>query len=74
MNTVYLKFKRMAVMTYTLYQTSGYAAALRRSIREATAPVALTLHIEHSIRGLNRKVAIFLNMQIRSCETTVTQR
>ena len=30
------------------------------------------LHIEHSIRGLNRNVAILLNMQSRSLEATVT--
>ena len=30
------------------------------------------LHIEHSMRGLNRNVAILLTMQIRSREATVT--
>ena len=50
--------------------TSGYAASLRRCSRFVTA----TLHIEHSIRGLNRKVAILLNMQSRRREATVTQR
>ena len=42
---------------------------------EATAAFApATLHLEHSIRGLNRNVAILLNMQSRSCEATVTPR
>ena len=31
-------------------------------------------YIEHSIRGLNRNVAILLNMQSRSREATVTPR
>ena len=52
-----------------LFLTSSYAVSLRRcAAKFATA----TLHIEHSIRGLNQNVAILLNMQSRSREATVT--
>ena len=39
-----------------------------------TVASRLRLHIEHSIRGLNRSVAILLNMQSRSREANVTPR
>ena len=32
-----------------------------------------TLHIKHSIRGLNRNASLLLNMQSRSRDATVTQ-
>ena len=38
------------------------------------AATTATLHIEHSIRGLNRNVAILFNMLTRSREAIVTPR
>ena len=62
---------RISLTAKVLNQTSGYAPSLRLNSRFPTA----TLHnIQHSIRGLNRNVAIWLNMQSRSHEATVTQR
>ena len=46
-----------------------------QSLRDCSSRFATaTLHIELSIRGLNRNVAILLNMQSRSREATVTLR
>ena len=69
----YLLFS-MAPLILLFYIFHNVTFIIYQRLRRVVAALKSTLHIEHSIRGLHRNVAILLNMQSRRREATVTPR